>query len=177
MYRILPLLLSILPLLIWNKLRTLLQPDGMDAAMHGGSGLHDEILRFIALRLALTGMTERDFLIMSLIVSLFFVAAGYFCDLLLAERGFGARGNSAVLFIGSFCAAAVWLLFAPKAYVGSPSLAVMACAVVAGLTLVVGAMAKAHLLTAIDDFATGVETKKSRGRKPRLVGGAIRRRS
>lgn len=179
MSRILPLLLSILPLLIWNKLRTLLQPDGMEAALHGGSNLNDIVLRFLAIRLAATGMTENDFLLMSLIVSLFFVAAGYFCDVLLAERGFGARGNSAVLFMGSSCAAAAWLLLAPKAYVGSLSLFVMACAIVAAIALVAGALIKAHLLMAFEDFSSGAKTKKPgpRGRKPRSAAAAIRRRA
>ena len=84
---ILSILLSIPPLLAWNKIRELLTRDGFDAAMReGGTGLRGETMRYLALRLDALNITETQFIWASLIMAFFLILVGVISDLVLEGR-------------------------------------------------------------------------------------------
>ncbi len=99
------ILLSIVPLLAWNKIRLLLTPDGAEAALHEGPGLRGAVMRYVVLRLKASALTEGEFIALSFIGGLFFVGAGFFCDAMLGDRAFGAKGNSGILLTGAVVSA------------------------------------------------------------------------
>lgn len=178
MNRVFAILLSIVPLLAWNKIRLLLTPDGAEAALHEGPGLRGAVMRYIVLRLRATALTEGEFIALSLIGGLFFVGAGFFCDAMLGDRAFGAKGNSGILLTGAVLSAAGWVMLAPNDYVTIGPAAAFVTAFGSGLTLVVLALTKAFVATRFDDFASGARRPAPDRRKARVDAiAAIRRQT
>lgn len=176
MSRVFAILLSMLPLLLWNKIRVLLTADGAVAALHEGPGLRGAIMRHIVLRLHATALTEGGFIALSFIGGLFFIAAGFFCDAALGGRAFGVKGNSAILVTGAGLSAAGWVTLAPGDYVAIGPAAAFVTALGSGLTLVAAALAKAFVAARLDDLASGARKPAPDKRQARVDAiAAIRR--
>lgn len=140
---ILSILLSIPPLLAWNKIRELLTRDGFDAAMReGGTGLRGETMRYLALRLDALNITETQFIWASLIMAFFLIFVGVISDLVLEDRGFGPKGNGVLLLLGAGLSSATWVALTPREYMSLFSAMLFVSAVGAALTLVAAALLK-----------------------------------
>ena len=115
---------------------------------------------------------------MSFIGGLFFVGAGFFCDAMLDDRAFGAKGNSGILVTGAVLSAAGWVMLAPNDYVTIGPAAAFVTAFGSGLTLVVAALTKAFVATRFDDFASGARRPAPDRRKAKVDAiAAIRRQT
>ncbi|MCC3244577.1 hypothetical protein LG047_04440 [Methylocystis sp. WRRC1] len=168
---ILSILLSIFPLLAWNKIRELLTPTGFETAMReGGTGLRGDMMRFLALRLDAMQITETQFVVTSLVMGLLLIFIGFLCDVLLHDRGFGPKGNSGVLLFGAAIFSTAWVALAPKEYITIFSGTVLISAVGGAVTLVAAALLKRALAAAFDGFSSkgpsrpeGVSMRHARG--------------
>jgi len=159
---ILSLLLSIFPLLAWNKVREILTPAGYDAAMHqSGTGFRGEMMRFIALRLDAMEITQTQFVVASLAMALLLVMLGFLCDFALHEFGFGPRGNGGVLLIGASLAGVAWLALAPREYISNFAGAILFSAFMATLILVAAGFLKHVVVTVCDPAANCRATKRA----------------
>ena len=156
MKRVLAILIMLLPLIYWNKIRLLFTPDGADAARHAsGSGLHDEIMRHLANRVSGVEFTEGDFMLISFASLLFFVFVGFFCDALLGERAFGPKVNGALSFLGAAAFVTAWELLAPKGAAGSISTIVLMAALGSVALLLACAAFKRATIAWLDIAASG----------------------
>jgi hypothetical protein len=123
-------------------------------------------------------VTEIQFVVYTLVAGLFLAALGFFFDLMLRGRGFGALGNASLLLTGFLGTAWAWCVWAPAAFQGRLPTTVLVAALGGGFVLLLAAELRHLVLDKLDDLGSGASGARSPGKqRPRTPQDVIGRRA
>jgi hypothetical protein len=170
MNRLLYSLVTLLPLLFWDKLSRFLFAPASDPSHASG-----HVKPTIALGVAqFAGVDEASFGILAVLGLAYSTIFGLLTHLMLAERGFGAKMNGLVGLFGGGAVVACWFAFVPKtafSYSG-----IFFTTIVGSTTLLAAAcVLKSVAFSMVDGYFSGAAPARD-ATSARIVSIASRRR-
>ncbi|WP_424363210.1 hypothetical protein [Methylocystis parvus] len=172
MNRFLWSLVTLLPLLFWDKFsRFLFAPADPSQAPAARPALARGVADFATAH----GLSETAVAAITLAALAYSTIFGLATHLMLAEKGLGPRLNGLVGMVGGAGVVALWLLLAPKA---AFSYSALFFAAIVGSTVVLAAacVVKAIVFARVDDYFSGASTPQRGASSARVAAVAARRR-
>ncbi|WP_442756520.1 hypothetical protein ACNHKD_07890 [Methylocystis sp. JAN1] len=159
--------------LAWNRVRGFLAPG---AHLDFRPLFPRDPLYALAIWLDAQKVAEIQFVAYTLVAGLFLAALGFFCDVLLRGKGFGASGNASLLLTGILFAAWAWSVWAPYPYQSGVAPMVFAAAFGGGLVLLMAVELKHVIVAKLDELGSGALAASPRKPRPRTAQDVIGRR-
>lgn len=172
MHRFLWSLITLLPLLFWERLSPFLFGPADPAQVPAGrTGLARGVAQFVGG----SGLSETAAAALSLLALVYSIAFGLLTHFLLADKGLGSKLNGFVGMIGGGAVVALWFLLVPKSAFSYSAIFFTA---IVGSTALLAAVCvlKSLVLSLFDDYMSGASTPARNVTSARVISIASRRR-